>query len=181
MAEVEFVISTENEIKARKVRVREAAYRNYALSTFEPCLMRACGKIKEDNGDVSSNLCCNGFQCCDVFGPPTELRREIYQFRDTLWTPPESERMTWGPTKRKLRLIKFLESCKYSSYLRSCIFIISLGSYNSGGIKLIRYSINGKQVCKDYFRTASGFTQRLFNSIVAIALGKQAASTKQIM
>jgi hypothetical protein len=119
-------MDTANEIKAKNVRVREAAYRHYALSSFEACLLRRCGKIKEDNGDLSSNLCCNGFQCCDAFGTPTELKKEIHQFRETLWTPPASECMKWGPAKRKLQLMKFLESCKCSKYnLATCIFTIS--------------------------------------------------------
>jgi hypothetical protein len=47
------------------------------------------------------------------------------------------------------------------------------------GEKLIRYCINGKQVCKDYFRRSSGFKDQLFNEIVAIVKGKKVVKGKK--
>jgi hypothetical protein len=101
------------EVKVKKVRVREAAYRHHVLSSFEDCLVLPCGGIREDNGDVSSNVCCNNFKCCDAFGTPSELKKEIHHFRDTLWSPPANECLRWGPNKRKELLRTFLDSCKF--------------------------------------------------------------------
>ncbi len=136
-------------------RKGEEYYCVYALATSSTVLGHNC---KFTRGNGLSNGCPNDGCCRDRFGSPTVAEGIVHRLRLNLWTGDNRTDTTkpWTITDRRRALKRILLDGRIE--------------YGDARTPVIRHFIAGVQVCKDFFRAATGFERKMFNNIYLEAL-----------
>jgi hypothetical protein len=115
---------------------------------------KACSFLCLDT--KNSKKCCNAKFCRDTFSR-TECGRVIQQLREEIWT--EGPLKSPGTvTSRKTKLI---------SILKTQIVV------DENNTKQLYFRMNGKEVCKSFYKTALAVPNKMFNSSIAYVLDRE--------
>lgn len=132
-------------------RLNEETYCLIALATANAPVTHAC---KFTRGNRLTNCCPNDGACRDRLGLPSVAADLILKFRLTLWRGTNSSGLPWTVTDRRNELKRQM----------------SIERHDLHGAT-IRHHIGGIEVCKDFFRAATGFERKMFNQVYVEALG----------